>query len=190
MTDKRGIKDLVRKKYGEIAAADPTAGLSCCGSAASCCDSPAGVDFSESYEGQEGYLAEADMGLGCGLPTAFSTMAEGQTVLDLGSGAGNDAFLARAQVGEKGHVIGLDFTPEMIAKARKNAELRGFSNVEFLQGDIENIPLPDCSVDVIISNCVLNLVPDKNRVSAEIFRVLRPGKHFSITVHGIRPEED
>src|SRR5690606_1956894 len=124
---------------------------------------------------------DADLGLGCGLPTQFAQIKEGDTVLDLGSGAGNDCFIARHETGASGKVIGIDFTEAMIQKARINAEKLGFNNVEFRQGDIEDIPVSDAVADVIVSNCVLNLVPDKQRVIGEIFRVLKPGGHFSIS---------
>ena len=137
--------------------------------------------MSESYEGLEGYAPEADLGLGCGLPTEYARICEGDVVLDLGSGAGNDAFVARSEVGPTGKVIGVDFTPAMIQKARENAEKLGYNNVEFREGDIEQLPVSDNSVDVVISNCVLNLVPNKAKVFAEIMRVLRPGGHFSIS---------
>src|SRR5690606_33945095 len=123
---------------------------------------------------------DADLGLGCGLPTEFAKMKEGDTVVDLGSGAGNDAFIARKIVGAEGKVIGIDFTPEMIEKARENAEKLGFNNIEFRQGDIEDMPLTSNKADVIVSNCVLNLVPNKHKVFSEIYRVLKPAGHFSI----------
>jgi ubiquinone/menaquinone biosynthesis C-methylase UbiE len=129
----------------------------------------------------EGYNPDADLGLGCGLPTEFAAIKKGDTVIDLGSGAGNDCFIARAETGETGRVIGIDFTPAMVTKARANAEKLGFSNVEFRQGDIENIPVSANTADVIVSNCVLNLVPNKKQVFSEIFRVLKTGGHFSIS---------
>lgn len=129
----------------------------------------------------EGYNPEADLGLGCGLPTQFAKIKKGDVVIDLGSGAGNDAFIARHEVGETGKVIGIDFTPAMIELARKNAVVRGYDNIEFRQGDIEEMPVAADTADVIVSNCVLNLVPNKNAVIKEIFRVLKPGGHFSIS---------
>jgi SAM-dependent methyltransferase len=129
----------------------------------------------------DGYNADADLGLGCGLPTQFARIKEGDVVVDLGSGAGNDCFIARHETGASGKVIGIDFTNAMIEKARKNAEVRGFNNVEFRQGDIENIPITSNVADVVVSNCVLNLVPNKHAVFQEIFRVLKPGGHFSIS---------
>jgi SAM-dependent methyltransferase len=137
--------------------------------------------MSESYAQLAGYNPDADLALGCGLPTEFAYIEPGDTVLDLGSGAGNDCFVARAATGDSGKVIGVDFTPEMVRKARLNAEKLGFNNVEFRQGDIEDLPVSDNSTDVIVSNCVLNLVPDKARVFSEIMRTLRPGGHFSIS---------
>ena len=124
---------------------------------------------------------DADLGLGCGLPTQFAKIKKGDTVIDLGSGAGNDAFIARHETGETGRVIGIDFTPAMIERARKNAEVRRFNNVEFRQGDIEKMPVSADVADVIVSNCVLNLVPNKDGVIKEIYRVLKPGGHFSIS---------
>ena len=137
--------------------------------------------MSDDYTTLEGYNPDADLGLGCGLPTQFAHIKQGDVVVDLGSGAGNDCFVARAETGETGKVIGIDFTPAMIEKARINAEKRGFHNVEFRQGDIEKMPLTSNVADVIVSNCVLNLVPNKEGVFKEIFRVLKPGGHFSIS---------
>jgi ubiquinone/menaquinone biosynthesis C-methylase UbiE len=137
--------------------------------------------MSDDYTNLEGYNAEADLGLGCGLPTQFAKIKKGDVVVDLGSGAGNDCFIARHEVGETGKVIGIDFTPKMIEKARMNAEAREFNNVEFREGDIEHIPITSNVADVIVSNCVLNLVPNKDGVFKEVFRVLKPGGHFSIS---------
>lgn len=148
--------------------------------------------MSEDYTELEGYNPEADLGLGCGLPTQFAEIKKGDVVIDLGSGAGNDAFIARAETGETGKVIGIDFTPAMIDKARINAEKLGFHNVEFRQGDIEKMPVTANTADVVVSNCVLNLVPNKEAVIKEIFRVLKPGGHFSISdivLVGNLPEE-
>ncbi len=178
MYTEKEIKDIVRAKYAQIAGQDRAA------NAASCCGvgTPGTYTImSESYAGLEGYEPDADLGLGCGLPTEYARIQPGDVVLDLGSGAGNDAFVARAETGETGKVIGVDFTPAMIRKARENAERLGYNNVEFREGDIEDLPVSDNSVDVVISNCVLNLVPDKARAFAEILRVLRPGGHFSIS---------
>jgi len=137
--------------------------------------------MSEDYADLDGYNPDADLGLGCGLPTQFAKIKKGDVVIDLGSGAGNDCFVARAETGETGKVIGIDFTPAMIEKARMNAEKRGFNNVEFRQGDIEKMPVTANTADVIVSNCVLNLVPNKKAVFSEIYRVLKDGGHFSIS---------
>ena len=137
--------------------------------------------MSDDYTQLEGYNPDADLGLGCGLPTQFAKIKKGDVVIDLGSGAGNDCFVARNETGEDGRVIGIDFTPAMIERARANAQKLGFANVEFRQGDIENIPVSSNVADVIVSNCVLNLVPDKDKVFKEIFRVLKVGGHFSIS---------
>ncbi|HSH09086.1 MAG TPA: arsenite methyltransferase [Oceanipulchritudo sp.] len=184
-TMEENTRDLVRSKYGEIAR-----GQSCgCGQEDSaCCYSEVG----ESYEAIGGYVPEADLGLGCGLPTEFAGIKEGDTVLDLGSGAGNDVFIARQETGATGRVIGVDFTPEMIALAEANRIKLGFSNIEFRRGEIEHLPVGDSSIDVVISNCVLNLVPDKEQAFQEIFRVLKPGGHFcvsDIVLEGVLPEK-
>ncbi len=173
------IKSVVRERYSEIAHQDKALNeTTCCGSGA------AGGTYTimaDSYASLPGYNPDADLGLGCGLPTEFAHIQSGDTVLDLGSGAGNDAFVARAETGAAGKVIGVDFTPAMVQRARQNAEKLGYNNVEFRQGDIEDLPVVDASVDVVVSNCVLNLVPDKAKVFTEIARVLRPGGHFSIS---------
>jgi len=180
MENENDLKELVRQKYSEIALQDKdTNQSSCCGSG--CCSDEVYNIMSEDYQQLEGYNPDADLGLGCGLPTQFAKIKQGDVVIDLGSGAGNDAFVARHQTGETGKVIGIDFTPAMIDKARNNAELRGFNNVEFRQGDIEKMPVTSNIADVIVSNCVLNLVPNKNGVIKEIYRVLKPGGHFSIS---------
>ncbi|RKX33954.1 MAG: arsenite S-adenosylmethyltransferase [Verrucomicrobia bacterium] len=173
-TEPEKTRELVREKYGEIARGD-----SCCCGKRTAASTYAEVE--KSYTGVEGYMADADLGLGCGIPTEHAGIQPGMTILDLGSGAGNDVFVARRIVGDAGRVIGIDFTPEMVAKARRNLDKLGTSNVEFHQGEIEKLPLPDASVDVVISNCVLNLVPDKNRAFAEIHRVLKPGGHFCVS---------
>lgn len=174
------LKEQVRQKYSQIALqSKETNESSCCG--ASCCSTEIYNIMSDDYTQLEGYNEAADLGLGCGLPTDFAKIAKGNFVVDLGSGAGNDCFIARAETGETGKVIGIDFTKAMIDKARENADKLGFNNVEFRQGDIENMPLGANLADVIISNCVLNLVPDKDRVLADIYRVLKPGGHFSIS---------
>ncbi len=172
------MKEIVREKYSEIAGQEKGANAtSCCGATAS----GTYTIMSDNYADLKGYNPDADLGLGCGLPTQFAKIQEGDTVLDLGAGAGNDCFVARAETGPTGKVIGVDFTPKMIELARQNAEKRGFNNVEFRQGDIEELPVSDNTVDVVVSNCVLNLVPDKAKVFSEIRRVLRPGGHFSIS---------
>ena len=174
------LRKVVREKYAEIANS-PLQGCatSCCGT-----DDQAKENFHmlrHAYDGVSGYVADADLGLSCGVPVEHSGLKSGQTVLDLGSGAGLDVFVARNEVGESGHVIGVDMTAEMIAKARENAEKSGFGNVEFRLGEIEHLPVESESIDVVISNCVLNLVPDKQRAFMEIFRVLKPGGHFCIS---------
>ena len=173
------LKDIVKEKYGQIAdQSKETNEGSCCGS--SCCTVDHAV-MSDDYTKMKGYTPDADLGLGCGLPTEFAKMNEGDTVVDLGSGAGNDAFIARSVVGESGKVIGIDFTERMIEKARINARKLNYTNVEFRQGDIENIPLAALMADVVVSNCVMNLVPDKRLAFAETFRILKKGGHFSIS---------
>lgn len=174
------IKELVKQKYSEIALQDKeTNQSSCCGAGG--CSTEVYNIMSDDYSTLDGYHPDADLGLGCGLPTAFAKIKKGDTVIDLGSGAGNDCFVARKEAGEDGRIIGIDFTPAMIEKARANALKLGLSNVEFRQGDIENIPVSSHVADVIVSNCVLNLVPDKDKVFKEIFRVLKQGGHFSIS---------
>ena len=174
------LKELVRKKYSEIAQQDKTTNAaSCCGAGG--CSTEVYNIMSDDYSQMEGYHSEADLGLGCGLPTQFASIKKGDVVVDLGSGAGNDCFIARHETGDTGKVIGIDFTPAMIEKARENAERRGYNNVEFRLGDIEHMPVTGDSADVIVSNCVLNLVPNKNGVFKEMFRVLKPGGHFSIS---------
>lgn len=174
------LKEIVRQKYSEIALQDKADNLaSCCGSGS--CSTEVYNIMTDDYTGMKGYNADADLGLGCGLPTQFAQIKKGDTVVDLGSGAGNDCFVARAETGETGKVIGIDFTPAMIDKARTNAEKLGYNNVEFRQGDIEKMPITANVADVIVSNCVLNLVPNKNNVFKEIYRVLKPGGHFSIS---------
>jgi arsenite methyltransferase len=187
------LKEIVRQKYGEIALQDnETNQSSCCGATSLCCGTDDKAIMADDYSKLEGYNPDADLGLGCGLPTQFANIREGDLVVDLGSGAGNDAFVARHQAGETGKVIGIDFTPAMIERARTNAEARGFENVEFRQGDIENIPVTSNKADVVVSNCVLNLVPNKHKVFSEIYRVLKPGGHFSISdivLEGNLPEK-
>ncbi|WPQ60649.1 arsenite methyltransferase [Chitinophaga sancti] len=180
MANDQEIKDMVRQKYSEIALQDKADNqASCCGAGG--CSTEVYNIMSDDYTTLEGYNADADLGLGCGLPTQYAQIKKGDTVIDLGSGAGNDCFIARHETGETGKVIGIDFTPAMIDKARTNAEVRGFNNVEFRQGDIEKMPVTANVADVVVSNCVLNLVPNKDGVFKEIFRVLKPGGHFSIS---------
>lgn len=186
MNEHDQLREVVRSKYAEIATNRPVGG--CCQGTSGCGGAPSadgsGADsnmIGDAYAGVSGYVADADLGLGCGVPVQHAGLRPGQTVLDLGSGAGLDAFVARAEVGAGGHVIGVDMTAEMVAKARANAEKSGFRNVEFRLGEIEHLPVLSDSVDVVISNCVLNLVPDKQRAFAEIFRVLRPGGHFCVS---------
>ena len=180
MTTDEQLKEVVRQKYSEIALQDKTTNQSsCCGSG--CCSTEVYNIMTDEYNDIEGYNPDADLGLGCGLPTQFAKIKKGDTVIDLGSGAGNDCFVARAETGETGKVIGIDFTEAMIDKARHNAEKLGYNNVEFSIGDIEKMPVTANAADVIVSNCVLNLVPDKDNVFKEIYRVLKPGGHFSIS---------
>lgn len=180
MQTEQKLKDIVKQKYSEIAQQDKdTNEASCCG--ATCCSTEVYNIMSDDYTKLNGYNADADLGLGCGLPTEFAKIKKGYTVIDLGSGAGNDCFIARAEAGEEGKIIGIDFTPAMIERAVANAAKLGFANVEFRQGDIETMPVEDNTADVIVSNCVLNLVPNKNAVIKDIYRVLKPGGHFSIS---------
>jgi SAM-dependent methyltransferase len=180
MLNSEQLKEIVKQKYSEIALQDKeTNQSSCCGSGG--CSTEVYNIMTDDYSNLEGYNPDADLGLGCGLPTQFAKIKKGATVIDLGSGAGNDCFIARNQTGEDGRVIGIDFTSAMIERARANAQKLGFANVEFRQGDIENIPVSANVADVIVSNCVLNLVPDKDKVFKEIFRVLKVGGHFSIS---------
>ncbi|MCX6154349.1 MAG: arsenite methyltransferase [Candidatus Kapabacteria bacterium] len=174
------IKEMVKQKYGLIATQTISQNLnSCCGSGS--CSTVDYSIISDDYSKIEGYFAEADLGLGCGLPTEFAGIEVGNTVLDLGSGAGNDAFIVRRLVGSTGKVLGIDMTDEMIEKSRKNCLSLGYNNVEFRYGDIEKMPVESDSIDVVISNCVLNLVPDKSKAFSEIYRTLRPGAHFCIS---------
>ena len=180
MQTEEQLKEIVRKKYSEIALQDKETNMSSCCGAGGCSTEVYNI-MSEDYTTLNGYNADADLGLGCGLPTQYAQIKKGDVVVDLGSGAGNDCFIARHETGETGKVIGIDFTPAMIDKARLNAEVRGFNNVEFRQGDIESMPITANTADVIVSNCVLNLVPNKDAVIKDIYRVLKPGGHFSIS---------
>lgn len=181
MTTEKEIKKMVKEKYGAIASQSKEQNQSsCCGSGCGCST----VEFSimaEDYAKLPGYVPDADLALGCGLPTEFARIKPGDTVVDLGSGAGNDCFIARSIVGEQGQVIGIDMTEAMIEKARANAAKRGFTNVEFRLGDIETMPAEENTADVVVSNCVMNLVPDKQKAFAETFRILKSGGHFSIS---------
>ena len=180
MATEQELKNLVKEKYSEIALQDKETNMSSCCGAGGCSTEVYNI-MSDDYTQMEGYNADADLGLGCGLPTEFAKIKEGDTVIDLGSGAGNDCFIARSATGPTGRVIGIDFTEAMIAKARANVDKLGYNNVEFRQGDIEQMPVTANMADVVVSNCVLNLVPNKNNVIKEIYRVLKPGGHFSIS---------
>ena len=187
MSTDQEIKEMVKEKYGAIAQQSKEENQSsCCGSGCGC----GPVEFSvmaDDYSTLPGYVADADLALGCGLPTEFAQMKQGDTVVDLGSGAGNDCFVARSIVGDFGRVIGIDMTIPMIEKARANATKLGFTNVEFRLGDIESLPIDDNTADVVVSNCVMNLVPDKQKAFTETFRITKPGGHFSISdivLHG------
>ena len=207
-TKNNRIKEMVKQRYSELALnSDELKSYSFCGTTSklssnednSCCSpfpvTPSKKVFtimSEDYTKLKGYEHNADLGLGCGLPTQYAGIRKGDTVVDLGSGAGNDCFIAREEVGETGNIIGIDFSHAMIEKARKNAAKRGFKNTEFIEGDIENIPLPDSSADVVVSNCVLNLLPRKNKIFKEIYRVLKPEAHFCVSdvvLNGVFPKE-
>jgi arsenite methyltransferase len=180
MSTSNEIKEMVREKYAAIALQDKeTNASSCCGAGG--CSTEVYNIMSDDYNELKGYNADADLGLGCGLPTQFAKIKKGDVVIDLGSGAGNDCFVARNETGETGKVIGIDFTPAMIEKARANVEKLGYNNVEFRQGDIEAVPVTANTADVVVSNCVLNLVPDKDKAVGEIYRILKPGGHFSIS---------
>jgi len=174
------IKEMVKQKYSKIALQSREMNASSCCGAGECSDEVYNI-MTDDYESIKGYNPDADLGLGCGLPTQFAKIKKGDTVLDLGSGAGNDCFVARSETGEAGKVIGVDFSDAMIAKARENAEKLNFNNIEFRQGEIEDLPVNDDSVDVVVSNCVLNLVPEKLNAFSEMYRVLKPGGHFSIS---------
>ena len=176
----KDAKEIVKEKYGKIAEQSSSGQSSCCSS--SCCGPQVDYTvFSENYETKDGYNPDADLNLGCGIPTDYAGIKEGDNVLDLGSGAGNDCFVARAIVGENGKVTGLDMTEQMVSKAKENCSKLNFKNVEFVLGDIEEMPFKDKLFDIVISNCVLNLVPDKSKAFSEIFRVLKTGGHFCVS---------
>ena len=168
------IKETVKKAYTNVLT-ERNSG--CCGP--ECCGT--GESIADDYTKLEGYVAEADFGLGCGIPTEFAKIKEGDTVLDLGSGAGNDVFIASKAVGENGKVIGLDMTEAMIEKANANKKKLGFTNVDFIFGELENMPVENETADVVLSNCVLNLVPDKRKAFGEMYRVIKKGGHFTIS---------
>ncbi|MEZ5009711.1 MAG: arsenite methyltransferase [Chitinophagales bacterium] len=180
MKKEQELKSIVKERYAKIAEQGKAENASsCCGAT-----TPSNKVYNimmDDYTDTGGYVEDADLGLGCGLPTQFAKIKKGDTVIDLGSGAGNDCFVARHETGSEGKVIGIDFTPIMIEKARINAEKSGYNNVEFREGDIEAMPVSNDVADVVVSNCVLNLVPNKKKVIAEIARVLKPGGHFSIS---------
>ena len=180
MKTEKDLKQVVKERYAKIAEQDKAVNASsCCGST-----TPSNKVYNimmEDYSETDGYIEDADLGLGCGLPTQFAKIQSGDTVIDLGSGAGNDCFVARHETGVTGKIIGIDFTDAMIKKARTNAQKLGYNNVEFREGDIDDMQVSNDVADVIVSNCVLNLVPNKAKVIGEIFRVLKPGGHFSIS---------
>jgi arsenite methyltransferase len=178
-TTNEELKNLVKEKYSEIAKSDTMNNNSCCGG--TCGSTEVYNIMTDDYSNVSGYAQDADLGLGCGLPTQFAKIKKGDTVIDLGSGAGNDCFVARAEAGEAGKVIGVDFSEAMIERANKNLDKLGYNNVQFRLGDIEKLPVTSCVADVVISNCVLNLVPEKKNVFNEIKRVLKNGGHFSIS---------
>jgi len=175
MKDNNELKNIVKEKYGEIAVQHNNS----CG-----CGCSKTVEYSviqDEYNGIKGHVQEAELGLGCGVPTEYAGIKEGDTVVDLGSGAGNDVFVTRAITGDSGKVIGIDFTEAMLEKAKRNNEKLGYKNVEFKMGEIENIPLENSTADIVICNCVLNLVPDKIKAFSEIYRILKPGGHFCVS---------
>jgi arsenite methyltransferase len=186
MENDQKVKEMVKEKYAGLAVKSQ----SCCGGGSS--KIVGYTVMQDEYDNQKGYVPEADLKLGCGMPTEYAGIKEGDTVVDLGSGAGNDVFVARALVGEKGNVIGIDFTPEMIAKAEKNKTKLGYKNVEFRLGEIEAIPLDNDTANVVVSNCVLNLVPNKENAFKEMFRIIKSGGHFcvsDIVIRGNLPDE-
>jgi len=192
MEKSENLKSIVKDKYAEIALKSSVTDSENCGCGCGCDSQGEFTIMQDEYKQVEGYVAEADLGLGCGIPTQYANIKEGNTVVDLGSGAGNDVFVARSIVGDKGRVIGIDMTREMISKAEQNNQKMEFDNVEFRLGDIENMSVDNDSVDVVVSNCVLNLVPDKKRAFEEIYRILKPGGRFcvsDIVTNGELPDE-
>lgn len=177
------LKLAVKEKYGEIAnqSYQKEKGQSSCCGTSGCCGELEFAMIGDEYKDVKGYQPDADLGLGCGLPTQFADLKVGDHVLDLGCGAGNDCFVARAKVDDTGKVTGIDFTDAMLEKARKNNTKLGYPNVEFIKGDIEDMPFDDNEFDVVVSNCVLNPVPDKKKAFSEIYRVLKPGGHFCVS---------
>ena len=190
--ENKELKEIVKTKYSEIAESSNIKGQTSCCCSSGCCGDTEISMIGDEYDTIEGHQPDADLGLGCGIPTQFAGIKSGDHVLDLGSGAGNDCFVARAIVGETGNVTGIDFTNAMIAKAIENNQKLGFTNVEFVKGDIEDMPFENNTFDVIVSNCVLNLVPDKEKAFAEMYRVLKPGGHFCVSdvvIKGVLPEK-
>lgn len=180
-TRNKNIKDIVKSKYDQIANQSKAQNQSSCCGGTDCCGEMDYSVFSDDYTKVQGYNEDADLGLGCGIPSDYANLQQGDTVLDLGSGAGNDCFVARSFVGEDGFVYGLDFSDEMLKKAWQNAKKLGYQNIEFNKGDIENMPYPDNKMDKVLSNCVLNLVPEKEKAFNEIFRILKPSGSFCIS---------
>lgn len=193
METNKDKKELVKQQYSELALnSDLLKSSCCCGTKPTVPSKTVFTIMSEDYTQLKGYEADADLGVGCGLPTQYAGLKMGDTVIDLGSGAGNDCFIARAEVGEEGRVIGVDFSVPMLEKARKNALKRGYTNIQFLEGDIEAMPIADNTADVVVSNCVLNLLPEKDKIFKEIYRVLKVGGHFCISdvvLNGVFPKE-
>jgi small redox-active disulfide protein 2 len=176
------LKELVKQQYNALALASDDKQKCCCNPLAPAKPSEKVYTImSEDYSQLKGYEPDADLGVGCGLPTQYARIQKGDVVVDLGSGAGNDCFIAREETGETGKIIGIEFAPQMLVKARNNVTKRGFTNIEFLEGDIENMPLPDQTADVVVSNCVLNLLPKKDKIFKEVYRVLKIGGHFCIS---------
>lgn len=187
------LKQLVKEQYSLLALnSDSLKNACCCGTKPNAASKKVFTIMSEDYSSLQGYEPDADLGVGCGIPTQYANIKKGDIVVDLGSGAGNDCFIARNEVGDNGKVIGLDFSPEMVTKARSNNAKRGYANVEFMEADIENMPLEDNTIDVVVSNCVLNLLPQKNKIFKEIYRVLKTGGHFCVSdvvLNGTFPKE-